>query len=105
MIHYSVWFSFADDVNVDVELQKVRECLDELRRQKQCAGYRLLRKRQGLSNNLLPELQAILEFIDDAQFAIPFQEVRDCGVHSGLHGRMIENVSQMVVETFEDIPE
>jgi hypothetical protein len=103
MIHYSVWFSFADGVDTDAELLKVRDCLEELLRQGKCASYRLLRKRQGLSNNQLPPLQAVLEFVDEEQFSAPFRDVRSAGVRNGLHGRMIENVSQMIVDTFEDI--
>ncbi len=42
-------------------------------------------------------------FADKEQFALPFQEVAALGIHSGKHGFMIENVSDFVVEIFNEL--
>ena len=51
----------------------------------------------------MPGYQVIIEFLDNAQLGFPFAEVGQIGIHAGKHGIMIENVSQFVVEVFEDI--
>jgi hypothetical protein len=103
MIEYSVWFSFVPAADVAIELAKVRDYLERLTAQGACESYRLLRKRPGLSNNLLPPYQAIIRFSSEEQFQQPFSDVRSTGIHAGQHGLMIENVQEMVVETFEAI--
>jgi hypothetical protein len=37
------------------------------------------------------------------RFADPFTGLAETGVHTGLHGSVIENVDVFVVEVFEDI--
>jgi hypothetical protein len=103
MIHYNVWFSFKAEADVSAELVKVRECLDQYLAGGLLHGYRLLRNRGGLTNQRLLPYQVTLEFVNDEQFGRPFDDVRRNGVHSGLHGLMIENVEEMIVETFEDV--
>lgn len=104
MIQYNVWFSFKPEADVAAELVKVRQCLDHYRDAGLLHGFRLLRNRGDLTNGRLLPYQVTLEFLDDAQFARPFDDVRRTGVRSGVHGQMIEQVDEMIVETFEDIP-
>jgi len=103
MIQYNVWFSFKPEADVSAELVKVRECLDHYRAAKLLHGYRMLRNRGDLTNGRLLPYQVTLEFVDNEQFGRPFDEVRRIGVHAGLHGRMIQNVDEMIVETSEDV--
>lgn len=104
LIQYHVWFSFKPEADVSAELIKVRACLDGYLQRGMLAGYRMFEKRPGLSNDFLPPFHVAIEFTNDAQFAAPFSDVRTTGIHQGLHGVMIENVAQMVVETFEELP-
>lgn len=39
------------------------------------------------------------------EFGPPFGEVAAIGIHAGRHGFMIENVSEFIVEVFEELPE
>jgi hypothetical protein len=103
MIQYNVWFSFKPEADVAAELLRVRQCLDHYLAGGLIHGYRLLRNRGDLTNGRLLPYQVVLEFVDDEQFGRPFDDVRRIGVHAGLHGEMIQNVEDMIVETFEDV--
>ena len=105
MIQYNVWFSFKSEADVPEELVKVRRCLDHYLSAGFMRGYRLLRNRGDLTNGRLLPYQVTLEFVDEEQFKRPFDDVRRCGVHAGLHGLMIDHVDEVIVETFEDLPQ
>jgi hypothetical protein len=103
VIHYNVWFSFKPGVDQAEQLSRCRVCLDDFKVRKLIHSYSLLENRGKPGESTLPQLQALIEFEDYEQFGKPFVEVRDLGIHAGLHGLMIENVEQFKVEVFERI--
>ena len=102
MIFYNVWFSFRSHADEPVELDKVKAFLESLKASSKIHGYRLLRNSGNPLKSRLPPYQVIVEFTDDAQFGLPFAQVSQAGIRSGLHGVMIENVEAFVVEVFRD---
>ena len=66
-------------------------------------GYACLENCGKQGETALPELQVIIEFQDNEQFGMPFEEVRRDGIREGLHGLMIEHVEQFKVEVFRHI--
>ena len=71
----------------------------------QIHDFRLLRSRAAPGNGRLARFHAIIMFRDETQFAVPFAEVAAAGVHAGRHGSMIENVTDFIVEIFEELPD
>lgn len=102
MIIYNIWFSFTPNADETAELDKVRTFLDALKASSKIHGYRLLRNNGKEPKSRLPPYQASIEFLDNAQFGLPFKEVTQIGIHAGVHGTMIENVEAFVVEVFRD---
>jgi uncharacterized protein DUF6614 len=103
MIHYNVWFSFNPNVDVPASLGRVRKLLEDFKSREMIADYRLLKNRGDGDKTRLPPFQAIIEFRDNEQFALPFAEVEGIGIHKGTHGAMIEHVNEFVVEVFEQL--
>lgn len=102
MIHYNVWFSFKDTVaDPDAELRKMRDFLGDLKARAQIHDYTLLRNRSAATK--LATYHAIIAFKDETQFVRPFEDVAKAGIHTGLHGLMIENVDTFIVEIFDEI--
>ena len=104
MILYNVWFSFKPGSDDSVELAKTRSFLDDLKYRAKLHGYRLMKNRATRDKSKLATYQLMAEFAEGAQFGLPFAEVGQIGIHAGRHGAMIENVEEMMVEVFEDIP-
>ena len=104
MIHYTVAFTFGDGVVESDELARITTFLADLQSRGAIAGFRLLRSRAALPDTPR-RFKADITFVDDTQFGAPFAEVSAIGVHKGLHGLMIERVSEMSVEVFEEITE
>jgi hypothetical protein len=103
MIHYNVWFSFQPTVDEAVQLNRVRSLLEDFRSRQMISGYTLLENRAETGKTKMPKFQVIIEFRNDEQFALPFDEVRQLGIHLGSHGAMIEHVDEFVVEVFQQI--
>lgn len=103
MIFYNVWFSFKPNTDETAELDKVKTFLESLRESSKIHSYRLLKNYDKQSKSRLPRYQVIAEFLDENQFSLPFEEVTQIGIRSGLHGIMIENVEAFVVEVFRDV--
>lgn len=103
MIFYNVWFSFRANADGPAELDKVKAFLESLKASSKIHGYRLLTNSGNPSKSRLPPYQVIVEFVDNVQFGLPFAEVSQTGIRSGLHGVMIENVEDFRVEVFRDI--
>jgi hypothetical protein len=105
MIHYTVSFAFREGTPEGEHLGRVRSFLADLKSRGQIHDYRLLRNRQLPPKTRLPLFQADIVIADDASFGLPFSEVEEIGVHSGRHGWMIEDVTDMSVEVFDDVPD
>ena len=101
MIHDNVWFTFKGGTDEEVELRKIAGFLGGLKSRSLLHDFKLLK---GSSpGNTLPRLQAIIMFVDAAQFDRSFGDVRALGVHTGAHGAAIANVASIIAETFEEI--
>ena len=103
MIFYNVWFSFKEDLDESEEIQKLHHFLADFKRRSMIHEYRLMKNRVSKQKSTLLKYHVVIEFGDDSQFEPPFAEIAQIGIHSGLHGAMIENVSDFLVEVFEDI--
>lgn len=103
MIHYNVWFSFANGVAEPEQIQRVRSFLSDLKSRGKIHDFQLLKNRALSGKSRLARFHALIMFLDDDQFGQPFTEVAAIGVHAGTHGFMIENVSEFVVEIFEEL--
>jgi hypothetical protein len=102
MIHYNVWFSFKDTIaHPELELRRMRDFLGDLKARSLISKYTLLRSRSDTTR--LATYHAVISFEDEAQFGKPFKEVAAAGIHTGLHGLMIEHVDTFIVEIFEEI--
>jgi hypothetical protein len=103
MIHYNVWFSFNQNVDVPAGLERVRQLLEDFKSREMIADYRLLKNHGEGNKTRMPPFQAIIEFRGSEQFSLPFAEVAEIGIHAGVHGAMIEHVNEFVVEVFEQL--
>jgi hypothetical protein len=103
VILYHVWFSFKPGSNEAAELTRTRSFLEDLKGRSKLHAYRLMKNRATREKSKLSSYQLMAEFLDEAQFKLPFGEVTQIGIHSGKHGAMIENVGDFMVEVFEDV--
>jgi hypothetical protein len=103
MIHYNVWFSFRDGIVEVDEMRRVRSFLTDLKSRGKIHDFQLLKNRAAPGKSKLARFHAVIMFLDGDQFGQPFSEVAAIGIHAGKHGFMIENVSEFVVETFEEL--
>jgi hypothetical protein len=104
LIHYNVWFSLRDGAAEADQMQLVRAFLADLKSRRQIYDFQLLKNRAAPGNTRLGPFHALIMFRDNDQFGPPFTEVAAIGIHSGRHGFMIENVTDFVVEVFEELP-
>ena len=102
MIHYNVGFSYKDGVVETDELAKAKKFLADLKARNLIHDYRLLRSRAEADQLKLARFQAAIMISPD-QFQTPFDEVARAGIHSGLHGLMIEHVDTFLVEVFDEL--
>lgn len=104
MIHYNVWFSFKKGTAEPVALKRVAAFLDEQKQSGRIHDFMLLRNQAEAAKTKLARFHALISFVDQEQFVLPFKQVEAIGVHSGPHGLMIENVDTFIVEVFEELP-
>jgi len=105
VIHYNVWFSLRAGVSESDQMQRVRSFLSDLKNRGQIYDFRLLKNRATAGNGRLAQFHALIMFLNSDQFGLPFGEIATIGVHAGKHGFMIENVSEFIVEVFDEMPE
>lgn len=105
MIHYNVWFSFRQGTSELDQMQRVRSFLGDLRSRGQIHDFQLLKNRATAGKSRLARFHALIMFRDDVQFGEPFTEVAAIGFQTGKHGFMIENVTDFIVEIFEELPD
>ena len=103
MLHYNVWFSYKANIDEQNELNKVRTFLDDLKNQGTVENYRLLKTRAKDEKGRLSKYHAPIEFVDNDQFNRAISGVSKIGIHSGLHGIMIGQVQDFIVEVFDVI--
>jgi hypothetical protein len=103
MLHYNVWFSYKAEINENIELEKVRVFLDDLKSKGAIANYSLLKTRAKDEKGRLSKYHAPIEFADNNQFDKAISSVSKIGIHSGLHGIMIGQIKDFIVEVFDVI--
>lgn len=103
MIHYRVSFGLRDGVPESDQLKRIEAFLADLKDQNQIVDFTLLRNRSAHPTTTGPRFQAAVLFADEARFGIPFADVAATGIHAGKHGLMIEHVTDMSVEIFDEI--
>jgi hypothetical protein len=103
MIHYRVSFGLRDGVTESDQLKRIEAFLTDLKDQDQIVGFTLLRNRSAHPTTKRPQFQATVLFAGEARFGIPFAAVTATGIHAGKHGLMIEHVTDMSVEIFDEI--
>jgi hypothetical protein len=104
MIHYHIYFSLRDPEVEQEAVSIIRQFLAGLREAGAIAGFRLLRNGGGPPKSALLPLEALVEFRDPNQFSSAFATQAAQGIHTGLHGRVMELVSKFQVEVFHEIP-
>jgi hypothetical protein len=103
MLHYNVWFDLKADVPEAEAITTIRLFLDQLRTTNQIAGYNLLRNAAVPPKTTLLPFQAIIEFQDGKQFSTAFSDLRQAGIHNGPHGVIVEMVTQIRAEVFNEV--
>lgn len=103
MIHYHVWFSFKQEVPEQLGLGTVATFLSKLCRESQAVDFHLARNSgQPPRSKLLP-YHAEIRFSDGAALGTAMKWQAQEGIHTGLHGQMLEVIDQFHVEVFSGI--
>jgi hypothetical protein len=100
MIHYHVWFNLKPEVREDEGLAKVERFLTSLCAVEEAATFQLLRNKGGPPRSKLPRYHALVQFVDDGQLADAMKKQATRGIHAGLHGEVIDAVTDFHVEIF-----
>jgi hypothetical protein len=100
MIHYHVWFNLKPEVLESEGLATVARFLKKLCEIDEAATFQLLRNKGGPPRSKLPQYHALIQFMDDAQLADAMKNQVSRGIHAGLHGKVIDVVTDFHVEIF-----
>lgn len=100
MIHYHVWFNLKADVSEESGLAVVERFLVNLCGTDEAATFQLLRNKGGPPRSKLPRYHALIQFVDDSQLAGAMKRQAERGIHAGLHGEVIDVVTDFHVEIF-----
>jgi hypothetical protein len=100
MIHYHVWFNLKPGVRESDGLATLARFLKKLCATDEAATFQLLSNKGGPPRSKLPRYHALVQFIDEAQLADAMKQQASRGVHSGLHGDVVDVVTDFHVEIF-----
>lgn len=103
MLHYHVWFNLKPGVDEQHGLAVVTAFLDDLCERGASAGFRLLRNLGPSPRTQLPRDHALVEFADSAALENAMRAQRERGIFAGLHGAVVDVVSDFHVEIFQSI--
>jgi hypothetical protein len=103
MIHYHVWFDLKPHIAEGDGLATVERFLGRLTADDEVATFRLLRNKGGPPRSKVGRYHALIEFADDAQLTEAMRRQAARGIHSGLHGAVMDVVASFHVEIFETI--
>lgn len=103
MIHYHVWFDLKPHVSELAGLTMVERFLNRLAATDEATTFQLLRNQGGAPRSRLPRYHALVQFRDDAQLAEAMRQQAMHGIHHGLHGDVIEVVTNFHVEIFSTV--
>ncbi len=100
MIHYHVWFNLKPEVRESEGLATLARFLEKLCATDEAAKFQLLANKGGPPRSKLPRYHALVQFLDETQLADAMKQQAARGVHSGLHGDVIDVVTDFHVEIF-----
>lgn len=103
MIHYHVWFDLKPHVNEAEGLAVVERFLARLTDDAEAARFQLLRNRGAAPRSKLSRYHALIEFESDEHLAAAMRQQAARGIHAGLHGAVIDVVTNFHVEIFSAI--
>lgn len=103
MIHYHVWFNLKPQVPESEGLSTVRHFLIELCASDEAATFQLLRNQGKAPRSKLPHYHALIQFTDETQLASAMKKQAADGIHTGLHGEVINAVTNFHVEIFSQL--
>lgn len=103
MIHYHVWFNLKTGVQEENGLPTVKRFLANLCAEDEANTFKLLRNNGEVPRSKLPRYHALIEFADQAQLGAAMKRQRERGIHAGLHGEIIDIVTDFHVEIFTHI--
>lgn len=105
MVHYHVWFDLKPHVVEADGIAIVRRFLARLTIDAEAADFQLLRNKGGPPRSKLGRYHALIQFSDDAQLSAAMRRQAERGIHNGLHGDVIEVVTNFHVEIFAPLPQ
>lgn len=105
MIHYHVWFNLKPGVTEADGLAVVARFLRRLCGDAEAVTFQLLRNKGAAPRSWLPRYHALIGFRDDAQLGEAMKRQATRGIHAGLHGDIIEVVTDFHVEIFSLLEE
>ena len=100
MIHYHVWFDLKPEVRESEGFATVARFLKKLCEIDEAATFQILRNKGGPPRSKLPRYHALIQFWDDAQLSDAMKNQVARGIHAGLHGKVIDVVTDFHVEIF-----
>jgi len=100
MIHYHVWFNLKPTVRESDGLAVVSRFLKKLCALDEAVTFQLLQNGSGPPRSKLPRYHALVQFADDTQLAEAMKKQAARGIHSGLHGEVVDVVADFHVEIF-----
>jgi hypothetical protein len=103
MVHYNIWFDFRSGVEEVDGLGIIKTFLSELYDAGSIAGFQLLKNSGDAARTKMLRFQALIEFRDDAQFSAAFSAQAARGIHTGLHGRVMNLVADFRIEVFKQL--
>lgn len=103
MIHYHVWFNLKPGVSDKEGLPTVERFLTHLCADREASSFKLLRNNGEAPRSKLPHYHALIEFSDQAQLNEAMKSQAQRGIHTGLHGEIVDVVTDFHVEIFTQI--
>ena len=64
------------------------------------AAFQMLRNKGGPPRSKLPRYHALIQFVDATQLANAMKRQTERGIHAGIHGEVIDVVTDFHVEIF-----
>lgn len=100
MLHYHVWFNLKPEVSERDGLAVVTQFLHQLCAADEAISFELLTNQGGPPRSKLPQYHALVRFTDKTQLGTAMKNQTTRGIHTGLHGAVIEVVTDFHVEVF-----
>jgi hypothetical protein len=104
MLHYQVWFNLKPGIAESDGISRIELFLRQLLAVGRISGFRLLKNASAPPKTVLAQYDALIEFSDEQQFAVIFEETRRIGIHTEPHGGIAKIVGHFSADVFKAIP-